>query len=70
MAMGTTRSVAASSVLALLLAPVVAGFLACGETVPHPAYAKQPIVSVQLSVPGGATSGPVNITLVSVVENQ
>jgi hypothetical protein len=33
------------------------------------AYAKQPIVSVQLSVPGGATSGPVNVTLVSVKEN-
>jgi hypothetical protein len=33
------------------------------------AYALQPIVSVQLSVPGGATSGPVNVTLVSVKEN-
>jgi hypothetical protein len=33
------------------------------------AYAKQPIMSIQLSVPGGATSGPVNVTLVSVKEN-
>jgi hypothetical protein len=33
------------------------------------AYAKTPIVSVQLSVPGGATTVPVNVTLVSVVEN-
>ena len=33
------------------------------------AYAKQPIISVQLSVPGGAATGAVNITLVSVVEN-
>ena len=33
------------------------------------AYAKTPIVSVQLSVPGGATTAAVNVTLVSVVEN-
>ena len=32
-------------------------------------YAKTPIISVQLSVPGGAAKGPVNVTLVSVVEN-
>jgi hypothetical protein len=32
-------------------------------------YAKQPIISVQLSVPGGAATANVNITLVSVVEN-
>jgi hypothetical protein len=41
----------------------------CYNTPPGAAYAKQPIVSVQLSVPGGATSGPVNVTLVSVKEN-
>jgi hypothetical protein len=33
------------------------------------AYAKTPIVSVQLSVPGGATTAAVNVTLVNVVEN-
>jgi hypothetical protein len=41
----------------------------CYNTTPGPAYAKQPLISVQLSVPGGATSGPVSITLVSVKEN-
>jgi len=41
----------------------------CYNTPTGAAYAKQPIVSVQLSVPGGATSGPVNVTLVSVKEN-
>jgi len=38
-------------------------------TTPGPAYAKQAIMSVQLSVPGGATTGPVDVTLVSVTEN-
>jgi hypothetical protein len=42
----------------------------CYNATPGAAYAKQPIVSVQLSVPGGASPAPVNITLVSVVENQ
>jgi hypothetical protein len=41
----------------------------CYNTPPGPAYAKQPIVTVQLSAPGAATSGPVNVTLVSVTEN-
>ena len=41
----------------------------CYNPTPGPAYAKTPIVSVQLSVPGGATSVSVNVTLVSVVEN-
>ncbi len=41
----------------------------CYATTPGPAYAKTPIISVQLSVPGGAAKGPVNVTLVSVVEN-
>jgi hypothetical protein len=41
----------------------------CYNATPGPAYAKQGIVSVQLSVPGGAAVAPVNITLVSVVEN-
>jgi hypothetical protein len=41
----------------------------CYNATPGPAYTKQPIVSIQLSVPGGATSGPVNVTLVSVTEN-
>ncbi|HTB61700.1 MAG TPA: hypothetical protein VLC06_27760 [Polyangia bacterium] len=41
----------------------------CYNATPGPAYAKTPIISVQLSVPGGATTAPVNITLVSVVEN-
>jgi hypothetical protein len=40
----------------------------CYDTTPGTAYAKQGIISVQLSVPGAATSGPVNVTLVSVVE--
>jgi hypothetical protein len=41
----------------------------CYNATPGPAYMKQAIVSVQLSVPGGAMSGPVDITLNSVVEN-
>ena len=41
----------------------------CYNTTPGAAYAKQRIVSVQLSVPGAATSGAVDVTLVSVVEN-
>ncbi len=41
----------------------------CYNTTPGPAYTKQPLVSVQLSVPGAAASGAVNVTLVSVVEN-
>jgi hypothetical protein len=41
----------------------------CYNATPGPAYMKQGIVSLQLSVPGGATKAPVNITLVSVVEN-
>jgi hypothetical protein len=41
----------------------------CYNTPPGAAYAKQPIVTVQLSVPGAATSGPVNVTLLSVTEN-
>jgi hypothetical protein len=41
----------------------------CYNTPPGTAYGKQGIVSVQLSVPGGAAIAPVNVTLVSVVEN-
>jgi hypothetical protein len=41
----------------------------CYNPMPGPAYAKTPIISVQLSVPGGPTSTAVNVTLVSVVEN-
>jgi hypothetical protein len=41
----------------------------CYNPTPGPAYMKQPIISVQLSVPGGTASGPVNVTLVSVKEN-
>ena len=41
----------------------------CYNTPPGAAYNKQGIVSVELSVPGGATTAPVNITLNSVVEN-
>jgi hypothetical protein len=42
MTMRTTPSVAASSVLSLLLAPALVWFIACGESVPHPAYVRQP----------------------------
>jgi hypothetical protein len=41
----------------------------CYNTTPGPAYAKQPIQSVSLSVPGGAAAAAVNVTLVSVTEN-
>jgi hypothetical protein len=41
----------------------------CYNTPAGAAYTKQPIISVQLSVPGGAATANVNITLVSVVEN-
>jgi hypothetical protein len=42
----------------------------CYNTPPGPAYAKQPILSVSLSVPGQAAAAAVNVTLVSVTENQ
>ena len=41
----------------------------CYNTPPGPAYAKAPIQSVSLSVPGGAAAAAVNVTLVSVTEN-
>jgi hypothetical protein len=41
----------------------------CYNPTPGPAYQKTGIVNVQLSVPGAATTGPVNVTLVSVTEN-
>jgi hypothetical protein len=41
----------------------------CYNTPPGPAYAKQAIEAVLLSIPGGAAAAPVNVTLVSVTEN-
>lgn len=41
----------------------------CYNATPGAAYAKQPISSVQISIPGGAAAATFDVTLVSVTEN-